>query len=468
MLIVLSLLFGMVSCQSADEPTETTAADSADNTTAEPAATDVYENLRGLDYEGYEFKILTYDNESWETYAAPEVETGDVLSDSAFKRNLEVMELLNIDISQIRDANSEGSFKNMVLAGDSSEYDMIIFWSPGERSSFISNGLTYDVSTVPHMDLDAEWYNQTANDAYTIAGKQYFFVSDLSFPVQQHFRILYNKQLAEDYKIESPYDAVFDGSWTMDRLLADCKGIYSDLNGDTKAGLEDRYGMVLNNAFASVFPLNAGEIQVYSTDEGFELNLYSERIVTLVEYIVGFKSNQDIYVNTNANAQYDIFYAGNALYMPYGSDPALLRDVEFDFGYLPYPKLDENQEDYVVWSAGGMMAIPATADNIDRTGAVIEALSIGSNKYVKDAFIEKYIEGKILRDEESQQIYRMMRDAATYDLSYNIDPSGMLSNYAYYSYYMQQGSADVASRYAQISERVEQSYAKLYESVVNN
>ena len=41
MLIVLSLLFGMVSCQSADEPTGTTAADIADNTTAEPVATDV-------------------------------------------------------------------------------------------------------------------------------------------------------------------------------------------------------------------------------------------------------------------------------------------------------------------------------------------------------------------------------------------------------------------------------------------
>lgn len=465
LLLVLTLLL-CVSCgNEANEP-EVTTTDSADVTTEE-VVTDIYENLRGLDFDGYEFNILTYDNESWETYAAPEAETGDVLNDSAFKRNLEVMELLNVDINLIRDANSESSFRNMVLAGDSSEYDMIIFWSPGERSSFISGGLTYDVSTMPYMNLDAEWYNQTANDAYTIAGKQFFFVSDLSFPVQQHFRILFNKQLAEDYKIESPYDAVFDGSWTIERLLSDCKGIYSDLNGDVKAGLEDRYGMVLNHAFASVFPLNAGEIQVYSTDDGFELNLYSERIVKLVEYIVGFNSNEDIYVNTNANAQYDIFYAGNALYMPYGSDPALLRDVEFDFGYLPYPKLDENQEDYVVWSAGGMMAIPASAENVERTGAVIEALSIGSNKYVKDAFIEKYIEGKILRDDESQQIYRMMRDAATYDLSYNIDPSGTLSNYAYYSYFMQQGSADVASRYAQISERIEESYSKLYDSVVN-
>ena len=98
----------------------------------------------------------------------------------------------------------------------------------------------------------------------------------------------------------------------------------------------------------------------------------------------------------------------------------LLHEIDaFDFGYLPYPKYDENQKDYIVWSAGGLLAIPNTASDISRTGAVVEALSAASTKYIKDAFVEKYIEGKVLRDEESVEIYRMMRDLATYDISYN-------------------------------------------------
>lgn len=59
------------------------------------------------------------------------------------------------------------------------------------------------------------------------------------------------------------------------------------------------------------------------------------------------------------------------------------RDIEFDFGYLPYPKYDEAQRDYVVWSAGGMMALPATVSDPSRSGAILETLSAASHKYVK-------------------------------------------------------------------------------------
>ena len=114
------------------------------------------------------------------------------------------------------------------------------------------------------------------------------------------------------------------------------------------------------------------------------------------------------------------------------------------------------------------MAVLVNAEDIEKNGAVIEALTIASNKYVKDAFIEKYIEGKVLRDEESQKIYRMMRDLATYDLSYNIDPSGLLSNYAYYSYFMNKDSADVASRWAEIDESIKAEYGELYDTVLKN
>ena len=150
------------------------------------------------------------------------------------------------------------------------------------------------------------------------------------------------------------------------------------------------------------------------------------------------------------------------MFGPYSGDPALLRDIETDFGYLPYPKYDETQKEYVVWSNGGMLAIPATASDIERTGAIVEALSAGSNKYIKEAFIEKYIENKVLRDEESVQIYRMMRDLATYDVSFNIDPSATISQYRYYKYFLDNNTANVASYYESVKTMVEENYAKLF------
>lgn len=151
--------------------------------------------------------------------------------------------------------------------------------------------------------------------------------------------------------------------------------------------------------------------------------------------------------------------------MPYSSDPAALRDIEVDYGYLPYPKFDENQENYVVWAAGGMMAVPATAVDTERTGAIIEALSAISGKYLKDAFIEKYIEGKILRDAESVNVYRMMRENMTYEISYNLDPSEKLTSLEYYRYFITKKSTDTASYWAKNSEKIINSYSDFLASV---
>ena len=68
-----------------------------------------------------------------------------------------------------------------------------------------------------------------------------------------------------------------------------------------------------------------------------------------------------------------------------GSDA--LRDLDLEFGILPVPKLDENQENYRAFSCGGMVVVPANLTNPDMTGAVIEALYATAHKYIPDAVL---------------------------------------------------------------------------------
>ncbi len=468
-LVLLASLLQLSACGTSTEPV-TNPTDTVDTQPVETEAeTDHYEALQELDYGGYEFKTLTYEEGSWYCYEDPVEETGDVLNDAAFQRNLKVEELLNITITGMTENGIESyekTFKNQILAGDTSGAEMLIFWSPGDRSGFITENLVYDWQEIPHLRLSEAWYNQTANEAFTMAGKQYFAVSDYTFPIQQHWRLLFNKALVEDMGLTSPYDAVFEGTWTFDLLMSMVKDSYIDLNGDGKAGMEDQYGIGLNPHFSSAFVLNANEMHVYVTADGFQTNLYSDRIVSIMEKVVAFKQNQDILVSAGGNNHYNVFNEGRSLFSAYGSDPANLRDIEdFDFGYLPYPKFDDAQEDYVVWSAGGMMAVSSIVEDIDRTGAIIEALSVSSNQFVKDAFVEKYIEGKVLRDEESQKIYRMMRDRATYDLAYNIDPAKSIANMAYYNGVLNSADGSIASYYAKVGEKIETAYAELWAQI---
>ena len=359
-LILLALLLG--SCSSAPDDTSgdisaPTSADTAAEVTEEAAEETVpeetepdwYANIpEGTTFDGYTFSALSYDysNGNWSIYLAPAEMIGEVLNDAAYQRNTEVEELLGIEIEEILDGNSETSFKNSIMAGDGETYDLIAFWSPGDRASFITSNLVYDWKSLPNTDLTAAWYNQTANDAYEFVGKQYFAVSDHTFPVHQHFRILFNKDLMKDLNLELPYESFHNGTWTFDKMMDYTSGVYSDLDGNGQADLNDRYGIVLNAAFTSIFPINSGELPVTCTDEGFQFNLYSDRIISIVERMQAFRTNQDVYLNlAGGNTQYEIFQAGNAIFEPYGSDPKLLRDIEFDLGYLPYPKFDENQED---------------------------------------------------------------------------------------------------------------------------
>ena len=429
--------------------------------------TDWYGNIPAeTNFNGYEFTTIKYDFDGqWDIYLAPEELTGEVLNDAAFQRNAEVEELLNISVCQKIDGDYENTFRKTVLAGEGETFDLLCFWSPGNRSHFITEGLVYDWLALENTDLTAPWYNQTANTAYNIAGKQYFAVSDYTFPVHQHTRILFNKELMTDLSLEYPYEAVHNGDWTFDMMMEYTKNVYADLNGNGEADDADRYGMGLNSVFAGAFITNSGELPVASGSDGFQINLYSDRIVSIVEELQKFRSNQDFYV-PSGNEFYTLFTEGRILFETFGSNPSMLRDIEFDFGYLPYPKFDETQKEYIVWSAGGMMALPSTLTDPARTGAIIEALSAGSHRYVKDAFISNYVENKILRDEDSQIIYRMMRDKATYDISYNIDPSGKISNFAYYAVFFNDTTASPASHWGSAGESITTAYDKLFNEIV--
>ena len=88
--------------------------------------------------------------------------------------------------------------------------------------------------------------------------------------------------------------------------------------------------------------------------------------------------------------------------------------------------------------------------------------------FLKEAFISSYVENKILRDDESVRIYRMMRGAATYDISYNIDPSGLMHSHSYYAYFVNNKDANGASRWASVGDAIQTSWDELYQAAAGS
>ena len=396
------------------------------------AGIDYYKNIaEGLNYDGYNFIIFTYEFATWPTYVDVEEMIGEVLNDAAYMRNLEVSELFGVEISAIKqDPNTMVNTIEQNNAAGDSPYDLILFQATTNVSPLISQNQIYDWNKIPYVDLQADWYNQSANDAFTVNNKQYLAVSDLSYPVQQHFRYLFNKELCRDLGLEYPYQLVYEGKWTHDALCRYIADVYMDVNGDGKQGKEDRYGFAAHPIHMARSIQNWDELPVNLGSDGFILNIFNNRIADMVEKLYDLvNNNKDAFFTTEFGVYYDIFNDGRSLFEVFSSDPTLLRAVEVDFGYLPYPKYDEQQKDYITLTTGGNMAVPISKNEEDliRIGAVTEALSALSGKYVADAFVSQYIENKILRDDDSVNMYRLMRHTAVYDRARFFDTTGLLN-----------------------------------------
>ncbi|MBQ2708929.1 MAG: hypothetical protein IJF67_11745, partial [Clostridia bacterium] len=122
---------------------------------------------------------------------------------------------------------------------------------------------------------------------------------------------------------------------------------------------------------------------------------------------------------TNGNGgDSDAFVEGRVLFFNETlSNIKKLRDMEQDFGILPAPKYDEAQERY--YNLGGnpyFMLVPITTEDVERTGVIIEAMAYESLGRIDTAFYDIYLQGKLMRDEDSPKMLDLIFSTLDYFL----------------------------------------------------
>jgi hypothetical protein len=103
-----------------------------------------------------------------------------------------------------------------------------------------------------------------------------------------------------------------------------------------------------------------------------------------------------------------------------------LRAMENDFGIVPLPKYDENQENYAVHfqaNVGASMAVPSGNTEVVKISKVLEDIAYDSYLHVMPAYTEIVLEGQSVRDEESIVSLNIIRNSYYSDLGF------MLGNY---------------------------------------
>ena len=110
-----------------------------------------------------------------------------------------------------------------------------------------------------------------------------------------------------------------------------------------------------------------------------------------------------------------------------------MKEMESEYGIIPFPKFDENQTEYVSAtrdSHSGLM-VASNIQNPAMVGAAIEALCMYGYRDITPAYYETTLKLKYLSDETAMSMLDLIRDSVDFDFAilYTVPLSTMYSFY---------------------------------------
>ncbi len=437
LLLALLLTVSLASC-GGSTPAETTAPSDGE-TTAAPEEPEIPrdqtpDNLPKLDFGGKSVRISYRGEDVTRRNEIEGEDSGDVVSDAVYARNLSVEDRLNVKFEFIPgDSNYEtymSQLRTVLLSGDDA-YDIVdaIQWRALPQAV---EGLYYNLSDAPYIDFDQPWWNTAYMNEISLNSDQIYMLSgDISvWQIRWLSATFFNKRMFEDLygSPDALYQTVLDGNWTHAKFREYVKGAYQDLNSNGKTDDGDILGAGSTSVSQTdhfVFP--AGLRFTTRDKDGYPVLLTDQsRNVKVIEtlYSLYFETPGMLLDKTGSyqDKQFvDFFTGGTMLFYPnrmYTTDN--LRDMKDPYGIIPQPKLDETQETYLslVHDGTTLFGIPITAKSIEMPCAVLEAMCAENYRTVIPAYYEVALKVKYTRDDISSQIIDLIHDNATTDFVY--------------------------------------------------
>jgi len=470
--LALASLFLFAGCSEAtqkgtDEPASAPTSTPTPEETAAPVeedeaipAPDIPEDA---DFGGAAFTVIYPNWSLYEFYLNADELNGDVINDAMVNRTEAVNSRLNVDITFVTKGYIDTileEVKSAVTAGDST-YDLAVTHCINGLQGLLTGNLVYDWNKIPYVDLTKPYWNQSILEQLTIGGVTPFAASDML--IADPNVIWFNNDIATDANIGNIYDTVLDGTWTLDTMSAMCDQVIRDLNGDGKMTAKDQFGVIGNNGWPMIsFMYGCDQYVAEFVDGSPQVALQTERAANVIEKLYKLLCEGDrAFFNSSVGDRYIPFETYHALfYFISLSSMEQYRTTEVDYGIIPFPKFDEQQEEYVSLNWTGLQCVPVSCRDTAMVGMVSEELGYESKKQVLPAYFDYLLDGKIARHEETRQMLDIIFDNSVYDFGLNFSNQ---SNFLYIlPDLMNAKSTDIASY---IKKNLKMT-TKVYEKVI--
>jgi len=442
---------------------------------------------------GHTFHFLTRDagaSTHLSTHAVyAEEQNGDKVNDAVFSRNAQLEQIYNCKITATASSNPVTDNRDSMISGDYVG-DFIMF-TVNRAKSLATGGLLVDIATLNNIDLTKAWWDQEGIDAFNLGNKTFFITGDAAtLDDRACWLLAFNRDIIAEWGATQPggfniYETVKKGEWTVDLMAKIMTETAKDEDGD---GVIDKYTSSGDRiAYACEAGTNwmllaATGVTVSNKSAAGEYSLpdsIKPEVLAAWEALRGVVANPYRYVTDNG-APFRAY--GKATFYSCNYGMALrLSSAKVPIGYLPLPKLNKEQKDYLVtcaFSQCGIYMIPSTVENAEvkdwltngftsaaeQCAYFLEAFAYYSRHTVTPAFVDQVLLKQAVFDADSADMIVMALENKVYDpiVSQNFGSINVFSSASTKNTFGAESFGQITSLYA---ERLEAARTALKEYI---
>jgi hypothetical protein len=260
------------------------------------------------------------------------------------------------------------------------------------QSELIRNGYVMNLRKVPFLNLNAEYFNASATDAFTVNGNIYGLVSDFTFDPSSVYAMYFNRDIIKRHNLTNPAELHKEGKWDFDAMF-DISKEYSaliDLAGLYAIEFESENTDIFNGLFMA-----SGNRYFTPRNNNFPiLNYNNERTIRFINAISrifqpSYETAIESFIHGAASENPNHFFEeGAALFSMAKLDliPEI-TNARFDWGLLPVPVTDASGPRYSFTDNSAMsISVLRSARNTEACGIVVSALSMTSHRQLKEIY----------------------------------------------------------------------------------
>lgn len=450
LLLALVLTASAVSCASSNnnDAQDVIGSNDVQNGTDTPLeTTDPFEELKDLDltyeFEDYTFLIRDNNAEAMLDQNVSEITQNSSTIDRAiYKRNEDIQEIFRVNFVFAKENLSNSTFLtklNTIVKSGNFEYDLIVGDGHSIFQGILSNYFA-DWNDLEHVNLNGAWWNKTARNEWTTpGGKLYAMNGDLCYQtIGNAHTVFFNKTILDDAKITSPYDHVYNNTWTLENFIKTIKLANDSLDhSGTNMLHTDKFGYVTQEWRGPIHVIYSTGLPMFKKDADgiYSLGWKNEACHNAFDsyYDLLFESGASYYLKSGQPTEArNAFAASTAVFTDDNLKCAVnFKGTELDFGIVPYPKATAEVDGYYSLVGAGTNTFAVlrglSSKKLSRTSLIVEALARYGHVEVIPMYYETILSYQAMRDEHSLEMLKIIHDAAFFDLGHYLNPANLPS-----------------------------------------